>query len=96
MRIILKILAAPFVAVLTVLWAVLTFLFCYAVVVLEIISGIGVLLAVALFIMGQNVGGIVFLITSFLISPLGIPRIAGWLLDKMDDLNDALKDFIMT
>ena len=96
MRIILKILAAPFVAVLTVLWAVMVFLFCWAETILNIASGISGLVAIVLIIIGITSGGIVFAIISFLISPVGIPAIANWLIEKLDDLNGALKDFILT
>lgn len=94
MRIILKIIAAPFVVVLTLLWAALTFLFCWAETLLGIASGIAMLLALVLFVTGQTTGGIVFTVIAFLISPLGIPVIAGWLIDKLDDLNYSLKNFI--
>ena len=96
MRIILKILAAPFVVLLTISWAVLVFIFCWAETILEIASGISGLLALVLFITGQTTGGIVFGVIAFLICPLGIPAIAKWLIDKLDDMNDALKDFITT
>ncbi|MCC8123581.1 MAG: CD1845 family protein [Oscillospiraceae bacterium] len=33
---------------------------------------------------------------SFLISPLGIPAIAEWLLDRLEDLNCSLRYFIMS
>ena len=91
-----KIIAAPLVVILTIAVAVLTFLFCWANTFLEIISGIGVLLSIALFFAGTTTGCIVFLILSFLISPLGIPKIADWLIDKVDDLNYSLRDFIVS
>lgn len=94
MRWILKIIAAPFVVALTITVAVLTFLFCYAVAVLQVISGIGVLISIIMLVTGEKLGGIVFLILSFLISPLGIPAIAEWLIDKLDDLNYSLRNYI--
>ena len=96
MRIILKILAAPFVVVLTVSWAFLVFVSCFAETILQYVSGLAGLVALALFIMGQTTGGIVFAVIAFLISPVGIPAVAKWLIDKLDDLNDALKCFITT
>ena len=94
MRIIFKIIAAPFVAILTVIGAVFTFLFCVAASILGYISGIGALLAIVMFIGGQTPGGIAFLVGAFLISPFGIPAIAEWLIVKMHGLNYALRDFI--
>ena len=92
--IILKILAAPFVVVLTVLAAVVSFLFCMATAVFVVACVVLTLLAVALFISGQTLGGIVFLVLAFLISPYGIPAIAEWLVDKLHNLNFALRGFI--
>ena len=96
MRIILKILAAPIIVVLTILWAVLVFLFAWAKTIVEIASGIVMIIAIILFISKQITGGIVFTVIAFLMSPVGIPLIAEWLIDKLGDLNDALKDFITT
>ena len=92
--IVLKILAAPFVVVLTVLAAVVSFLFCMATAVFVAACVVLTLLAVALFISGQTLGGIVFLVLAFLISPYGIPAIAEWLVDKLHNINFALRGFI--
>jgi hypothetical protein len=94
MRIILKIFAVPFVIILTPLVALLSFLFCYAVIVLHIISGIGVLIGDITLMTGQTFNGLILLGLAFLISPFGIPAIAGWMVDKLDDLNYSLKNFI--
>lgn len=91
--IVLKILAAPFVVVLTVLAAVVSFLFCMATAVFVVACVVLALLAAALFISGQTLGGIVFLGLAFLISPYGIPAIAEWLVDKLHNLNFALYPF---
>lgn len=95
-KLLFKIIAAPLVVILTVTVAVSTFLFCWASTFLQIISGIGVLLAIVLFFIGQTLGGGVFLFLAFLLSPLGLLAIADWLIDKVDDLNDLLRDFIMS
>ena len=94
MRIILKIIAAPFVVVLTISGAVLIFLFCWAEMVLKFASGIVGLVAIILLIAGQTQGSIIFAAIAFLISPVGIPAFAKWLIDKLSDLNDTLKCFI--
>ena len=96
MRIILKILAAPFVVALTVSWVLLVFVFCWAEMILQYVSGLAGLVALILFIIGQTTGGVVFLVIAFLISPVGLPAVAKWLIDKLNDLNDALKCFITT
>ena len=95
MRLIFKILAAPFVVILTALVAVLTFLFAFSQQVLNIACGIAVLIGAALMIFCRDwIGGGVFLGIGFLISPVGLPAIVEWLIDKMDGLNYALRDFI--
>ena len=94
MRIIFKIIAAPFVVVLTVAWAMLTFLFCWAEKIMQIAAGLIMLIAIAMFIMGRTTNGIILAVIAFLISPLGIPAIAQWLIEKLYGLNDALRDFI--
>lgn len=92
--IVLKILAAPFALLLTVLAAAVSFLFYMASAVCVVACVALALLAVALFIGGQTVGGIVFLVLAFLVSPYGIPAVAEWLVDKLHSLNYALRNFI--
>ena len=92
--IVLKILAAPFVVVLTILAAVVSFLFCVAGAVCVVGCVVLTLLAVVLFIGGQTVGGIVFLVLAFLVSPFGVPTVAEWLADKLHSAKFALRDFI--
>lgn len=94
MKIIFKIIAVPFVVALTIVVPVLTFLFCYASTFLEITSGLGVLISVIMLFTGEKLGGCVFLILSFLISPFGIPAVAEWLIDRLNGLNYSLRDFI--
>lgn len=69
--IVLKILAALFVVVLTILAAVVSFLFCVAGAVCVVGCVVLTLLAVVLFIGGQTLGGAVFLVLAFLVSPYG-------------------------
>ena len=95
MRIIFKILAAPLVVILTVLVAVFTFLFAFSQQVLNIACGIAVLIGAALMVLHRDwIGGGVFLGIGFLVSPVGLPAIAEWLIDKLNDLNYFLRDFI--
>ena len=39
--------------------------------------------------------GMVLLVLGFLISPLGLRAVIEWFIDRMADLNDSLKDFVM-
>jgi len=94
MRIILKIIAAPFVVILTITGACLAFLFGFASVVLNIVSGIGALLGFVTLITGQTTNGIIILVLAFLLSPVGLPAVAEWLIGKLYDLNYSLRNFI--
>ena len=73
--IVLKILAAPVMVALSLLAAMVTFLFCVASAVCELGCIVLTLLSLILFIGGQTVGGIVFLVLAFLVSPFGVPAI---------------------
>ena len=94
MRIILKIIAAPFVVILTVAWAILTFLFGFAAWALNIVSGIAGILGIVILLTGETTNGIIVLTLAFLLSPVGIPAVINWLLDRLDDLNCSLRTFI--
>jgi len=92
--IVLKILAAPFVVALTLLVAIVSFLYCVASALCHIGCVVLTLLALVLFIGGQTLGGVVFLALAFLVSPFGIPAIADWLMDRLYSLKYSLQDFI--
>ena len=92
--IVLKILAAPVMVALSLLAAMVTFLFCVASAVCELGCIVLTLLSLILFVGGQTVGGIVFLVLAFLVSPFGVPAIAEWLLHKPHSTNFPLRDFI--
>ena len=83
MRIIFKILAAPFVLVLTLLVAVLSFLLSLSAGLLSILASVlGLLSVLMLFVEKDIPTGIAGLLMAFAISPFGLPALAGWLLAK--------------
>ena len=92
--IVIKILAAPFVVALTLLVAIVSFLYCVASALCHIGCVVLTLLALVLFIGGQTLGGVVFLVLAFLVSPFGVPAIAEWLVDRPHSAKFALRDFI--
>lgn len=96
MRLLLKILAAPLVVVLAVGTALLAFLCGIAEWLLNIVSGIIVLLALLAFVCGQFTNGGIALFLAFLVSPLGLPAVAGWVVDKLIDIDYSLRRFITT
>lgn len=95
MRLIFKIFALPFLLVLSLLAAVLMFLFDVAGWFLSLASGILAVIAVGLFVLQhQPVGGVAFLVLAFLLSPYGLPSIAEFLIGLLDELNYSLRRFI--
>lgn len=95
MRIILKIIAAPFVLLLTLAVAMLSFLHSLAAWVLGILALIAAICGLfACTIGGDSATGVQMLIMAFLVSPFGLPALAEWLIGKLNDLNYALRGFI--
>ena len=79
MKILLKILVAPFALALSLLAALLVFLLDICAFLLTIASVILAVLGVALFFTPTPIGGIVFLFLAFLLSPYGLQAPPGFL-----------------
>ena len=94
MRLILKLIAAPFVVLLTVLVAVLLFLFSLSSFLLTVASVIMALLGVGLFFISYPVGGVIYLGIAFLLSPYGLQAVPGAFITGLDSLNLTLRQFI--
>ena len=62
--------------------------------VLELISTIIALLGVAVLITYSPQNGLILLLMAFLISPMGLPLAAIWLLGKVQDLKFAIHDWM--
>ena len=90
MRLILKLIAAPFIVLLTVLVAVLLFLFSVSSFLLTAASIIMVLLGVGLFFISYPVGGVIYLG----LSPFGLQAVAGAVITGLNSLNLSLRQFI--
>ncbi|GHV45617.1 hypothetical protein FACS189492_2930 [Clostridia bacterium] len=95
MRILFKIIAVPFVAVLSVLWAILVFVFGVIGGILQYVCGFAALLSIVFFIGGFTPSGIFCAVVAFLISPVGLPLVADFLVDAVGGINSALVNFIM-
>lgn len=96
MRIVLKILATPFALALTISVAVLSFLLSLSAGVLSVLAVIlGGAGALMLAVQRDMFNGIALLVMGVALSPFGLPALAGWLLDRLDDLNYSLRSFIM-
>ena len=94
MRKILKIIVAPFVLVLILAVAVISFLSCIAGACCGLACAVFVLLAICGFFAGLETGCIAMLVLAFLVSPFGGPAIAEWLVDRLHSAKFALRDFI--
>lgn len=94
MRFLLKVLAAPIVVTLTVfVWLCVGMLYCVSMVTGLAGWVIGFLgLAVLLTYSVQN--GVILLVIAFLLSPLGLPSAALWLLGKVQDLRYFIQDSV--
>ena len=91
MRILLKILCAPVVAVLAVAGWFFTFLLSVSAAVLGIAA---VVLGLFILILDSAVNGIIVLGVAFLISPYGLPMLAAWLIAQLHGLRYAIQDAV--
>ena len=93
-RILFKIIVAPAALLMTILLIPLALLLALSTRVLAIISTIGVLLALLLFVTGDHHNGGIFLLLAFLISPYGVPMIAEWLWKRLADVRGVMWRFV--
>ena len=94
MRLILKLLAFPFVLLTGILYGFCKFLLLASGAVLGILSGIVFLGALVLFFIAGFWQGVSWLVLAFLISPYGLPMAAAWLAGMIGGANSALQDFV--
>lgn len=92
LKLLLMIVAAPIVVALTLfVWICLGLVYVSGLV-LGLISTIIALLGVAVLITYSLQNGLILLLMAFLISPMGLPLAAIWLLGKVQDLKYAIQD----
>lgn len=92
LKLVLKIAMAPVILVLTLFIWLCAGLVYVSGLVLGIISAVIALLGVAVLITYSPQNGIILLLMAFLISPVGLPLAAIWLLGKVQDLKFAIQD----
>jgi len=96
MKLIAKIFVLPFILALTLLVAVLGFLFSLSGWLFSLAASVlGILGFLTLVTGGGTYAGIAVMVMAFLISPFGLPAVADWIVGKLDDLNYSLKAFVM-
>ena len=94
MKFLLKILSDPLVAALAIIvWICSGLLYCSATVLGFISSVIGFLGFLTLILYSvQN--GLIILFIAFLISPIGLPQLAAWLLGQLQSLRYTIQDAV--
>lgn len=94
MKILLKILLAPVTMLVSLfIWLCAGLISCSAFV-FKIASALLSALAVAVMIAYSVKNGAILLVLAFLISPMGLPMLAVWILGKLQGVNAAMKNFI--
>ena len=94
MRLTLKILAAPFALLFTVLAFFFAFVLGMSKIIFGIASGLVFIISVVLFITGEPAGGIAFMVIAFLVSPYGLPALAEKVAEWLAGLGGRLQGFI--
>lgn len=90
MKLLLKILAAPVIAALTLfVWLCSAVLYCSAYV-LGLAGSLLGLLAVLVIVLDSVKNGMLLLLIAYLVSPLGLPMAAAWLLARVQDVKYAI------
>ena len=94
LKLILKIVIAPVILLLTLaLWICVGLVYVSGLV-LSLASMVFVLLGVAVLVTYSPQNGLILLVIAFLLSPFGLPKLAFWLLGKVQDLKFAIQDLV--
>lgn len=93
-RLLLKIAAAPVVAILALLVWFCTWLVYVSGAVLGLVSLLLCVCSVLLFLSSSVTGGVIYLILAFLASPFGLPTAALWLLDRIRGLRYWIQESV--
>ena len=94
LKCLLMIVTAPVILVLTLFVWLCTGLIYISGLVLGLLSTVIALLGVAVLITYSPQNGVILLVIAFLISPMGLPLAAIWLLGKVQDLKFAIQDWM--
>ena len=94
LKLILKIVIAPVTLLLTLsIWICVGLVYISGLA-LGLISLVFALLGVAVLVTYSPQNGLILLVIAFLISPFGLPKLAFWLLGKVQDLKFAIRDLV--
>ena len=90
MRGLLRILLLPLRMALGIVIGICRFFCICSAAVLSVLSSILFMLSLMALIIGHAQAGVLGIVGAFLISPLGLPKVASWLIDRMDDLRTVI------
>ena len=94
MKFVLKILFAPVIAVLVVLVSVLALILSLSAWVFGIASTILGILGLAVLLLDNAANGVIILIIAFLVSPVGLPMLAAWMLGQIQRFRYFIQDAV--
>ena len=90
----LKILAVPVVLALTLFTWLCFWLLYVSSFIFGLVSTVVALLGIAVLVTYSPQNGVILLVIAFLVSPLGLPMAAVWLVGKVQDLRYAIQDAV--
>ena len=94
LRLMMKIIAAPVVLALALFTWVCFGLLYVSSFIFGLASTVVALLGVAVLVTYSPQNGVILLVIAFLVSPLGLPMAAAWLVGKVQDLRYAIQDAV--
>ena len=94
MKFVLKILFAPVIAVLVVLVSALALILNLSAWVFGIASTILGILGLAVLLLANAANGVIILVIAFLVSPIGLPMLAAWMLGQIQRFRYFIQDAV--
>lgn len=94
MKFVLKILFAPVIAVLVVLVSALALILSLSAWVFGIASTILGILGLAVLLLDNAANGVIILVIAFLVSPVGLPMLAAWMLGQIQRFRYFIQDAV--
>ena len=91
MKLIFKILTAPVVLVIDLFTLICIGMISFSEMLLRLVSGIIAILSVAVLATYSPKNGLILLTIAFLVSPMGIPMLAVWVLGRLQNISCLLK-----
>ena len=94
LKLLLKIAIAPVILLLTLAIGICVGLVYVSGMVLSLVSMVFVLLGVGVLVTYSPQNGLILLMIAYLLSPFGLPKLAFWMLGKVQDLKFVIQDLV--